>query len=140
MAKRNLVKWRRAVSEFEGSGLTGKAFAARKGVSAATFYRWQQEVRRADAKRGKSGIGKDELRLLPVEIVGSELPQTMEYSEFRGQERPPQREWGTEAAVGKHQLEITILPGVVLSAGPEVDANYVARVVRAIRSSGGEAC
>jgi hypothetical protein len=53
------AKWRALIAEQEGSGLTARAFAASRGITAATLYWWRSRL-------GQRRASSD---LVPVEIV-----------------------------------------------------------------------
>jgi hypothetical protein len=52
--------WRRRIREWRASGLTGRAFCERRGLSACSFYGWRRELERRDA---------DHSAFVPVHVV-----------------------------------------------------------------------
>jgi hypothetical protein len=59
----------RLVKEWTRSGETGRAFASRKGITAAKLYYWK--LRLVGRDRGKA---KPVDRFVPVRLVGSGVP------------------------------------------------------------------
>jgi hypothetical protein len=55
-------KWRELITEQEGSGESVRAFALKRGFSAATFYRWRNRL-----------VPPATTDLVPVEVVKTDL-------------------------------------------------------------------
>jgi hypothetical protein len=67
-------RYRRLLEEHAQSGLTQRAFAARKGVAATTLSWWKHEIGHRDRLRaGRNGNG---VHLLPVQVVTAALDRS----------------------------------------------------------------
>jgi len=58
-------QWRRWIGEWQGSGLSVRAFCARHGLATASFYNWRRVLQRRAA---------DEPAFLPVRVVADAVP------------------------------------------------------------------
>lgn len=63
MTKTTESKWRALISEQEKSGLTARAFAESRGITATTMYWWRCRLRRQPARA----------ELVPVQVVDREM-------------------------------------------------------------------
>lgn len=52
MAKRSRAAWTKLVREWRESGLTGKAFAVRRGISENSLFWWSSKLKREAASEG----------------------------------------------------------------------------------------
>jgi hypothetical protein len=57
--------WRRLIEEWRVSGLTVRAFCARRAVSEPSFYAWRRELQQRDA---------DHVAFVPVRVLDPEAP------------------------------------------------------------------
>ena len=44
-------QWRRWIGEWQASGLSGRAFCQRRGLTIVSFYAWRRVLQRRDAER-----------------------------------------------------------------------------------------
>jgi hypothetical protein len=58
-------QWRRWIGEWRASGLTVRAFCARRGLSEPSFYGWRRRL---------EGLGAARAAFVPVQVVGGEVP------------------------------------------------------------------
>ena len=63
MTKATEAKWRGLIGEQEGSGLTVREFARRRGINAGTLFWWRCRLRRRR---------HNETALVPVEVVDAQ--------------------------------------------------------------------
>ena len=59
--------WRLALEEFQGSGLSVRAFCRREGLSEPSFFSWRRTLQERDA--AKRDAGCDRAGLIPVDVV-----------------------------------------------------------------------
>jgi transposase len=97
--------WRKRVLAFERSGLTRRAWCAQEGVAAATLDYWRARIRNL-AERSDQSL---------VPIVVSQAPKT--------QARP----------AAASAVEIDLGGGLRLRADAQVDAQWLANVLRGLR-------
>ncbi len=99
------AQWRKRVSAFEQSGLTRKAWCARAGVAVATLDYWRTRLR---------GGGAGSVQAL-VPIVVSDEPAL------------------SARCAGAGTIEIDLGGGVRLRADAQVNAQWLASVLRGLR-------
>ncbi len=99
------AQWRKRVLTFERSGLTRKAWCLRAGVAVATLDYWRSRLRDAGDRSGQA--------LVP--IVVSDQPMTH-----------------TRHA-GAGAIEVDLGGGMRLRADAQVDAQWLASVLRGLR-------
>jgi hypothetical protein len=58
-------QWRRWIGEWQASGLSGRAFCQRRGLTVASFYAWRHVLQRRDAERAA---------FVPVQVVADAGP------------------------------------------------------------------
>jgi len=59
--------WRLALEEFQGSGLSVRAFCRREGLSEPSFFSWRRTLQERDV--AKPEAGRDRVELIPVDVV-----------------------------------------------------------------------
>ncbi len=60
--------WRLAVTEFERSGLTVRAFCVREGLAEPSFYAWRRTLQKRRAPQSQTA---DAPELVPVKVIES---------------------------------------------------------------------
>ena len=63
--ERKEQQWRRRICEWRASGLSVRAFCARRGVATPSFYAWRRMLEQRDAERPA---------FVPVRVVPDALP------------------------------------------------------------------
>ena len=63
-------RWRAAVSEWEESGQSARAFCGDRKFNLHTFYGWCRELRRRDGESESSGTSKRRQRFVQVHVMG----------------------------------------------------------------------
>jgi hypothetical protein len=68
MRRRSRAEWAEIVAEYRGSGESVEKFAAKRGLRVSSLKWWCWRVRGASTPRRSEA--RDEVRLVPVEVVG----------------------------------------------------------------------
>ena len=63
--ERKEQQWRRRIAEWRASGLSVRAFCARRGLATPSFYAWRRALEQRDAERPA---------FVPVRVVPDGLP------------------------------------------------------------------
>jgi transposase len=58
-------QWRRWIGEWQASGLSGRAFCQRRGLTVASFYAWRRVLQRRAAEKAA---------FVPVQVVADAVP------------------------------------------------------------------
>ena len=65
--------WRSVLGEYQGSGLTIRAFCQRKKISEPSFFAWRKEIARRGQGRSQKGKREVVKHLLPVDVVVNDV-------------------------------------------------------------------
>jgi transposase-like protein len=60
--------WRQRIRDWQDSGLSIRAFCARRGLSQASFYAWRRELQRRDS---------EEPLFVPIRLRADDLPASV---------------------------------------------------------------
>lgn len=130
MVKRSKAKtetfYRRLPTEQVESGLSIRAFAAKRGIPAGTLSSWQHELRRRDRARARAGERTAKSGFVQVDVVGAGSVVGSRTPEPAAQAEPA----STRPAV----YEVVLGQGRVLRLPAEFDEARVAALVRAVAS------
>jgi hypothetical protein len=93
--------WTTAITEFERSGVTQEAFAARRGVSVGTLRGWIYRLRQER---------KASVSLVPVRVIASTAPEARQPSE--------------------EAIEVELPGRVRMRFAAGTDAEYIAQLIK----------
>ena len=111
-ARRSQAEWVRIVAAFEGSGLSAAEFCRRRDLSTAALGWWRWRLRREGRD---SSVASQDVRLVPVEVVGELVP-------------------ATPASDARRPTVSVTFDGLALELEVGTDVAYVGALVRALRS------
>ena len=116
----SLAEKRRQVRAFQASGLTGKAFCVRAGISRSSLSRWYRQIEGAD----KSVAGHAKRMVSPVREGPS-------FAEVRVEDAKPEAE---SLPPSLYRVAIHLSSGDRLFLPEDCDPRWLGQVVRALRS------